>query len=154
MSQPLCFEDISPGDTWVSLARTVTEADVVNFAGITGDYDPLHVDHEFAGSTMYRRPIAHGLLGLSFMAGLSSHFPSMRNLAFTELSNWQFLQPIFIGDTLHVVTEVLETHAKGRRSGRVIWRRRLINQAGTVVQEGNLETVVASRLGSDVANKS
>ena len=145
MTEPLNFEDIGVGDVWRSPARTVTEADFVHFAGITGDFDPLHVDHEFARASMYGKPIAHGLLGLSFLAGLSSRSPAMCNIAFTEIRQWKFLKPIYIGDTVYVVTEVAEMHDKGRRSGRVVWNRQLINQDGAVVQEGILETLVATR---------
>ena len=147
MSEPLNFEDIHVGDTWRSPARTITETDIVHFAGSTGDLDPLHVDHEFAGASMYGKPIAHGLLGLSFLAGLSSRSPWMCNIAFTEIRQWKFLKPIYIGDTVHVLTEVSEMHDKGRRSGRVVWRRQLVNQDGIIVQEGILETLVATRRG-------
>ena len=84
MSEPLYFENIAVGETWTSLGRTITEADVVNFAGMTGDYDPLHVDHEFARQTPFGKPIAHGLLGLSLVAGLSSHFPCVKTIAFMK----------------------------------------------------------------------
>ena len=72
VDEPRWFEDVSPGDCWRSSARTITETDVVNFAGLTGDFNPLHVDHHFARSTPFGRPIAHGLLGLSLLAGLGS----------------------------------------------------------------------------------
>ena len=61
----LYLQDLLPGDEWESLARTVTEADVVNFAGVSGDFNPLHVDHEAARATSFGRPIAHGLLGMA-----------------------------------------------------------------------------------------
>jgi len=147
MTEPLNFEDIHVGEVWRSPARTITEADIVHFAGSTGDYDPLHVDHEFAGASMYGKPIAHGLLGLSFLAGLSSRSPWMCNIAFTEIRQWRFLKPIYIGDTVSVMTEVSEMHDTGRRRGRVVWRRQLVNQDGIVVQEGILETLVATRCG-------
>ena len=143
MSEPLFFEDLSVGDRWISPARTITESDVVNFAGLTGDYDPLHVDHEFARQTPFGRPIAHGLLGLSWVAGLSSHSPSVRTMAFVAIQNWEFHKPAYIGDTVHVVTEVLELRPNGRRTGHVNWRRQLINQAGDIIQSGVLSTLVA-----------
>jgi acyl dehydratase len=142
MSRPLYFDDLKIGDSWQSRARTITEADVVNFACITGDFDPLHVDHEYARETPFRKPIAHGLLGLSWMAGLSTTAPSVKTAAFVSIREWRFLQPAFIGDTVHVVTEVTELTPRGRRRGLVVWRRKLINQQGTVLQEGILETLV------------
>jgi acyl dehydratase len=140
----LHFEDIEVGDSWTSPARTVTEADVVNFAGLTGDYTPLHIDHEYAKKSPYGRPIAHGLLGLSLMAGLSSGHPNVHTAALIRVNDWKFLRPIFLGDTIHVVTEVMEKLVTGRKRGKVRWRRQLINQQGDVVQEGELETLVVA----------
>ena len=145
MSEPLYLEDLNVGDSWTSRARTITETDVVNFAGMTGDYDPLHVDHEFARQTPFGKPIAHGLLGLSFVAGLSSHAPSVQTRAFTAIRDWEFHLPAFIGDTVHVITEVQAIQPSGRRSGKVIWKRRLMNQKGEVIQSGILETLVKVR---------
>ena len=142
MSEPLYYEDLSEGDCWRSLGRTITEADVVNFAGITGDFDPLHMDHEFARQTPFGKPIAHGLLGLSLVAGLSSHFPCVKTLAFTKIENWEFHKPLYIGDTVYAETEVTDKQTKGRRTGYVTWHRRLVNQNGEVVQSGVLETLV------------
>jgi len=143
MTTLLHYEDLQVGNRWVSQGRTVTEADVVNFAGMTGDYNPLHVDHEFASETPFRRPIAHGLLGLSFVAGLSSYAPYVKTLAFLKIDTWEFLKPIFIGDTVHVETDVIDARPKGRRAGHVCWDRRLINQAGEVLQAGRFETLVS-----------
>ena len=81
MADYLHLEDLAPGQSWSSPARTLLESDIASFAGLTGDFDPLHVDHEHAASTPYGRPIAHGLLGLGFMAGLSSTCPRVRTLA-------------------------------------------------------------------------
>lgn len=146
MTDVMHFEDLRIGDQWVSRSRTVTETDVVNFAGMTGDYDPLHVDHEYARQTPFRRPIAHGLLGLSFVAGLASQAPAVKTMAFVSIDGWEFLKPIFIGDTLRAVTEVADLKPAGRRAGKVIWSRRLINQDDQIVQAGTFETLVA--LGS------
>lgn len=142
MKEALCFEDVSVGDIFHSPSRTVTETDVVNFAGMTGDYNPLHVDHEFARSTPFGRPIAHGLLGLSLVAGLGSFSPWMQTAAFVRIFEWNFLKPLFIGDTVRVRTECLTKNQKGRRHGLVTWRRELVNQTGEVVQQGTFETLV------------
>jgi acyl dehydratase len=146
MLEKYFFEDLQVGDFWTSPARTVTETDVVNFAGMTGDFDPLHVDHEFARNTPYHQPIAHGLLGLAWAAGLASQCPRVHTVAFVSVQQWEFRRPIFIGDTLHVVSTVTEKRANGRRSGYVVWRREVLNQTGTVVQAGTFETLVATRL--------
>lgn len=139
----LSFDELKEGDSWTSQGRTITETDVVNFAGISGDYDPLHVDHEFATDSPFGRPIAHGLLGLSFVAGLGSHSPSVSTLAFVAIHRWEFLRPTYIGDTVHVRTQIVQVTSAGRRSGRVTWKRELVNQAGDVVQTGVFETLVA-----------
>ncbi len=144
MSESLYLEDLEPGSSWTSAARTVTETDIVSFAGMTGDFDPLHVDHEFAAETPYGKPIAHGLLGLSIMAGLSSTCPRVRTLALVRVDQWQFQRPVFVGDTIHVVTQVESITPRGRRSGEVIWFRKVINQRGECVQSGRIVTLVSS----------
>lgn len=144
MHEPMPFEELSVGDRYESWARTVTESDVVGFAGMTADYGAIHVDHEFAADTPFHQPIAHGLLGLSWVPGMAHHCPWVRTEALLSVQDWKFLKPIFIGDTLHLVNEVVELEPKGRRRGRVLWRRQLVNQKGEIVQEGFFETYVAT----------
>ncbi len=143
MSKPLPFDELHIGDRWRSQSRTITEADVVIFAGATGDFDPLHVDHETARKSHFGRPIAHGLLGLSYVAGLGLHSPWAATVAFTGIRQWQFLKPVYIGDTVHVVTEILDKQGRGRRQGGITWKRQLVNQEDEVVQEGIFDTLVA-----------
>jgi 3-hydroxybutyryl-CoA dehydratase len=143
MDAPLYFDEISVGQYWISSSRTVTETDVINFANITGDFNPLHVDYKFAAQSHYRRPIAHGLLGMAWVAGLGSHAPNVRTLAFTMVREWQFVRPLFFGDTVHVETTCIEKMPAGRRAGRIVWHRKLVNDAGLLVQEGFFETLVA-----------
>ncbi len=142
MDSRLTFDQIAIGQTWTSHSRTITETDVVNFANITGDQNPLHIDHEFARSTPYRQPIAHGLLGLSWVAGLGSNSPAVDTVAFIAIKQWEFCRPIFFGDTVHVRTTVLEKQKDARRNGRVNWRQELLNQHGEVTQQGVFETLV------------
>ena len=142
MDSPLYYEQISVGQIWVSPRRTVTESDVINFATSTGDMNPLHVDYDFASKSHFRQPIAHGLLGLSWVAGLGAYFPSINTLAFTAVRNWEFLKPMFFGDTVFVETQCLEKTPAGRRAGKVIWHRKLVNQRTEVVQQGVFETLV------------
>lgn len=144
MAGALRFEDLHVGDRWESPRRTVTESDIVNFACLTGDFDPLHVDHEFARQSPFRKPIAHGLLGLSWVAGLASHYPQVETAAFVSIKSWEFLKPIFVGDTLQVVNEIVELRPNGRRRGFVLWKRTLVNQSAAIVQQGTFETLVTS----------
>jgi len=144
MDEPLTFDELQLGDRWKSPARTMTETDIVNFAGMTGDFNPLHIDHEFAANTPWGKTIAHGLLGLSWVAGLGSNAPRPNTVALVAIREWEFLKPVFVGDTLHVVTEVVGKQSKGRRAGRVTWKRSLVNQRGVVVQEGYFDTLVAT----------
>jgi acyl dehydratase len=145
MADYLHLEDLTPGDSWKSPARTLLESDIGAFAGLTGDFDPLHTDFEHAANTPYGRPIAHGLLGLSFMAGLSSTCPRVRTLAFVRIEDWQFQRPMFAGDTVCVETTVEAISPKGRKSGEVLWTRKLINQRGECVQSGRIVTLVSAR---------
>lgn len=144
MDDALTFDELRLGDRWKSPARTMTEADIINFAGMTGDFNPLHIDHEFAKGTPWGKPIAHGLLGLSWVAGLGSNAPRPNTVALVAIREWEFLKPVFVGDTLHVITEVVGKQAKGRRAGRVTWKRSLVNQRGVVVQQGYFDTLVAT----------
>ena len=144
--QPLCFDDLAVGDEWESPARTVTEADVVAFAGLSGDFNPIHVDHESARAGAFGRPVAHGLLGLAIASGLGSNSPRVATLAFLAIEGWSFARPIAFGDTVRVLTrvEAISPKARGRRA-EVLWTRRLVNQTGEVVQEGRTRTLVRGR---------
>ncbi len=150
----LYFDDVAIGQEWESPGRTVTEADLVNFAGLSGDFNPIHMNHEFAKTTVFRRPIAHGLLVLSIASGLGVHSPAMRTLALLSLREWHFRQPIFIGDTIHAHSKVLdkEIRARGKR-GVITWQRQILNQANQVVQEGVSLTLVECR-GADKGTES
>ena len=104
----LFFDDLEVGQEWESPGRTITEADIVNFAGLSGDFNPIHIDHQFAQSTLFHKPIAHGLLVFSIASGLGLYSPPVRTLAFLEIKEWLFKKPVFIGDTLRVRNKVLE----------------------------------------------
>jgi acyl dehydratase len=145
--EALAFDDLAVGDEWESPCRTITEADVVNFAGLSGDFNPIHVDHERARKSPFRKPIAHGLLGLAVASGLTSHAPKVDTLAFLAILEWKFLKPIAFGDTLRVITRVqaLEPRARGRR-GIVTWHKRIVNQADATLQEGTTQTLVRNRV--------
>lgn len=142
----LYFDDVHIGQEWESLGRTVTESDIVSFAGLSGDFNPIHVDHEFCKKTMFRKPIAHGLLVLSIGSGLGMMFPAMRTLAFIAIQDWKFLEPVYVGDTIHIGAKVLgkEERSRGRR-GVITWHRKIVNQNNKIVEEGTIITLVEGR---------
>jgi acyl dehydratase len=142
----LSFDDLSIGDEWESAGRTVTETDVVLFAGLSGDHNPLHSDYELSKKGPFGRPVAHGLLGLAIATGLVSHSPRVETLAFLAILEWKFVLPIAFGDTIKVVSrvEAKEPQARGRR-GVITWHRMILNQSQQVVQEGRTQTLVRGR---------
>ncbi|MFK8112797.1 MAG: MaoC family dehydratase [Rubripirellula sp.] len=142
-TEPLYLEDMQVGDRWLSDWREITADDVADFAVLTGDHDPLHTN-EGAGSP-FGEPVAHGLLGLGVMAGLSSSKPNVATLALVGVADWQFEAPVFFGDRVQVSTEVESIQQHGRRAGRVTWFRQLLNQHGRVVQRGRIISLVATK---------
>jgi acyl dehydratase len=147
---PLYFEDFQVGQRFTTPARTVTEADIANFAGVSGDFNPIHTDAEFAKTTPFGERIAHGLLVLSMLTGLrqrSGHFEGTL-IAWLEIRNYRFLKPVLIGDTVHGETEILEKRETSRPDrGVLVQRVRVVNQRGEVVQEGEFVTMVKRREG-------
>lgn len=142
----LYFDDLQVGQEWESLGRTVTEADIVNFAGLSGDFNPIHMDHEFCKTTVFRKPIAHGLLILSMGSGLGLQCPPVRTLAFMAIKEWKFLDPVFIGDTIRLRAKVLEKEERSRgKRGVITWQRQIVNQHGKPVEEGIIVTLVEGR---------
>ncbi len=142
----LYFDDLELGQEWTSGGRTVTDADIVNFAGFSGDFNPIHIDHEFAKGTPFRRPIAHGFAVFCIASGLGIIAPPVRTIAMLRVCVWNFHLPVFIGDTVHNVSRVKEKTLRGRgRRGEILWQRSIINQDGKVVQDGEVITLVECR---------
>lgn len=144
--QHMFFDDVEVGQTWESGGRTITETDIVNFAGLSGDFNPIHMDEAFASSTIFKQRIAHGLLVLSIGSGLIVSIPLMRTIAFAQIKEWHFTRPVYIGDTIRARSTVLEKEERARgRRGQIIWKREIINQEEKVVQEGVTITLVEGR---------
>lgn len=142
----LYFDDVQVGQEWQSLGRTITEADIVNFAGLSGDFNPIHTDHEFARTTPFRRPVAHGLLILAIGSGLGLFAPPMRTIAFVGMRDVRFKEPVFPGDTIRLITKVVSIEPRSRnRRALITWSRTIVNQEGKVVLELISETLVEGR---------
>lgn len=150
LSRGLYFEEFEVGRKFCSVGRTVTEHDIVTFAGLSGDFNQIHTDAEFSKNTVYGRRIAHGVLGLSIATGLVMRTGVLEGtvLAFREIDQWKFTKPIFIGDTIHVELEVIETKPLARLGGGSITIAvKVLNQSQEVVMKGNWIALVASRPG-------
>jgi acyl dehydratase len=144
---PMYWEDFAEGDKFVTRARTVTETDIVMFAAMTGDYNPLHTDAEYAKSSIFGERIAHGLLGLAIGFGLAAGLGIAGGTAIAVLGlNWNFTGPIRIGDTIHVEQTVLEKReTKKPDRGIVVWNIDIVNQSGEMVQKGQSTLIVRRR---------
>ena len=144
----LYFEEFSVGQKITSVARTVAESDILTFAGLTGDYNQIHTDAEFAKGTQFGGRVAHGLLGLSLAVGLLMRTGVLEGtvLAFREIVEWKFVKPVFIGDTLHVEMEVKELKAMPRiGGGQALVALDVKNQKDESLMRGTLAVLVASK---------
>jgi len=141
------FEEFSVGDVITTAARTITEADVVNFAALSGDWNQLHTDVEYARETPFGVRIAHGLLGLAVASGLGARVGFMEGTAEAFLKlEWKFRRPIYIGDTIRLRGEVSRTRAvRSMRGGVVVLEMKLFNQGGEAVQEGKWTVAIKGR---------
>ena len=109
------FDDVKVGDEIPPLVKgPIRQIQLTRYAGASGDFNPIHMDHEFAKTTMFRRPVAHGLLLLSLGSGLGLHAPPMRTMAFLTLKEWNFKEPVYIGDTVRLRTKILSKQERAR----------------------------------------
>jgi len=142
----LYYDDLEVGNEWASGGRTITDADIINFAGFSGDFNPIHIDAEFAKTTPFRRPIVHGFGVFSIASGLGVMTPPVRTIALLKVRVWNFNLPVFAGDTVKCLSRVVEKTLRGRgRRGEVVWYRAVINQDGKTVQDGEIITLVECR---------
>ncbi len=141
------FEEFAPGQQIVTAGRTITETDIINFAGLSGDYNRIHTDAVYAAEWLFGERVAHGLLILAIAVGLAVQTGMVEDtvLAFREL-DWKFSRPVMIGDTIHVVLEVTETKALPRLGGgNVLMKAQVVNQKGEVAHRGNWTMLVKSK---------
>ena len=144
----LFFEDFETGQTITSSGRTITEADIVAFAALSGDWNPIHTDAVYAAQQPLGQRVAHGLLGMSIASALAMRLGFLEDslLAFREIEQWKFSQPVFIGDTLRVRLIIMETRLVPRMKGGMITLEiELLNQHEQITQHGRWNVLVKSR---------
>jgi len=142
------FEEFETGQKIVTAGRTITESDIVSFAGLSGDYNQIHTDEVYSQNSPFKRRVAHGLLGLSIASGLAVQTGVMEGtiLAFREINEWKFIQPIYIGDTIHVELDVLETKPLRRLGGgAIVLSLDVKNQSDQTVMKGTWTVLMLSR---------
>ena len=142
------FEEFEAGYEIVTSSRTVTETDIVTFAGVSGDFNQIHIDAEFARTTPFEQRIAHGLLVLSIVSGLAVQTGFMEGtiIAFREINDWKFSKPVFIGDTIRAVLTIIETKALRRLGGGAITiKLAVVNQHDDTVMTGTWTALIASK---------
>lgn len=142
-----CFEDFKVGEETITKGRTVTECDVVTFAGFSGDHHPLHTDREYAKGTIFGQRIAHGLCVMGIASGNIVESGILRQgIGFYGIEEWKFLKPCFLGDTIRVKLRVdQKTRHDKREMGVVVFALEILNQDGTVIQSGKWKVMVAGK---------
>ena len=144
----LHFDDFAVGQAWVSPGRTITEADLVNFAGISGDYNPLHTDEEFAKQTQFGGRLFHGPGVFAVATGLESRLGIKEGTAIAFLGmTWNLKGPVQIGDTIHVEEQVAELRPSRSKPDRgiVVFDVQVRNQRGEICHDGQWLVMFARR---------
>jgi acyl dehydratase len=148
----LYFEEFQVGQRIVTAGRTITEADVVNFAGLAGDFNQIHVDAEYSAGTPFGQRVAHGMLVASIASGMANQTGFMEGtvMAFREINEWKFIRPVFLGDTVHAVLEVTETKDLRRiGGGAVTVLVDVQNQKNETVMKGTWTVLIAHQPSAD-----
>lgn len=142
------FEDFAVGQVLHTQGRTITESDIVSFAGWSWDANPVHTDAVHSAGGRFGRPIAHGLLGLSVAMGLLSRLGVFEScsIALLGIDGWRFEHPIMVGDTLRCAVRITGVRATSNGRAGILDRELVLtNQHDTVVQRGNVGLMVARR---------
>jgi Acyl dehydratase len=142
------FEDFAVDQVFHTQGRTITEADIVSFAGWSWDTNPVHTDAVHSAAGRFGEPIAHGLLGLSVALGLVSRLGVFErcSIALLGIDGWRFEHPVVVGDTVRCTLRITGTRATSNGTAGILDRELILtNQDDTVVQRGNIGLMVARR---------
>lgn len=142
------YEDLAIGLSFRSPGRTITDADLVGFAGLTGDFSELHTSDVYAQASQFGRRVAHGMLGLAYAHGLMwARTGELREtaVAFLGINDWRFAGPIFVGDTIFVNYQLAELRDSKSRPTQAIatFDVAVVNQNGETVQSGRKALLVS-----------
>lgn len=142
------YEDLHVGLTFRSPGRTITDADLVGFAGLTGDYSELHTSDVYAKASQFGRRVAHGMLGLAYAHGLMwARTGELRPtiIAFLGITDWRFVAPIYVGDTIFVDYVIAEMRDSASRPTQAIvtFDVKLVDQDGRLLQKGRKAILVS-----------
>jgi acyl dehydratase len=142
------YDDLFVGMQFRSPGRTITDADVVGFAGLTGDFSELHTSDVYARSSEFGQRVAHGMLGLAYAHGLMwARTGELREtaIAFLGISDWKFVGPIYIGDTIFVNYALAELRDSRSRPSQAIatFDVEVVTQDGKIVQRGRKALLVS-----------
>lgn len=142
------FEDFVVGQVFHTQGRTITETDIVSFAGWSWDTNPVHTDAEHSAGGRFGQPIAHGVLGLSIAMGLASRLGIFErcSIALLGIDEWTFTHPVAVGDTIRCTIRIAGARATSNGKSGVLERVfALTNQDDNVVQQGNISLLVSRR---------
>ena len=144
----LYFEEFTVGQKIVTEKQTISEADIMDFARLSGDDNRIHTDPEFSKTMPFGKQVAHGLLGLSIASGLAWQTGIMDGtvIAFREIKEWKFVKPVFIGDVIYTELETTETKALPRiGGGSVTINLEVKNQKEEVCHRGTWVVLILSK---------
>lgn len=145
MSRSMFYHDFEAGQVFTSQARTMTETDLTMFSMLTGDWNPVHNDAEFAAATRFGQRLMHGAFGIGLGLGLLHGLGIFEDsaVALLDLQDWRFAEPVFIGDTLHLrLTIIDKSLGRSGNTGRIGRRFELINQHGRAAHSGRADVLV------------
>jgi acyl dehydratase len=142
------FEEFDVGYSFTTPGRTISEADILAFAGVSGDFNSIHTDAQYSAETPFGERVAHGLLILAIVSGLTVRTGVMEGtvIAFREIQDWKFSLPVFIGDTIHADVEVVDKKPLPRlKGGAVTLDVNVKNQDDTTVMRGKWLALMQSQ---------
>lgn len=152
MDHSIYFEDLKRDEVFESAGRTVTETDMTFFSMLSGDWNPIHCDQDFASKTRFGERLVHGAFGIALATGLMHSMGIFEKsaVAMMSISDWKFVKPITIGMTLKLRLIILDTEeGTSQRVGRVNRRLQLVNEHDEVVQDGVSDMLILKRTGFD-----